>query len=147
MLVIYIISPLKVSYRNACTFSGCSNFASGAWRGCERRVPVLLREAPDELQNAAVRHQVQGTLALMVGIVDVGPFLSQKASDGGTHADLVISQQARRVQLWMREEDHEEGEKHSLVLFFVMKLVFISCCFIFFFTLFVRCMIQMKFRE
>lgn len=60
---------------------------------------MLLREALDELQRPAVRHQVQGTLALVVGIVDVGPFLRQKASDGCADADLVISQEARSVQL------------------------------------------------
>lgn len=38
-------------------------------------VPVLLREALDELQHAAVRHQVQRTLALVVGVADVSPFL------------------------------------------------------------------------
>lgn len=66
---------------------------------------MLLSEALDELQRTAVGHQVQGTLALMVGIVDVGPFLCEKASHGGTHADLVVSQKARRVQLWVKEED------------------------------------------
>lgn len=65
---------------------------------------MLLREALDELQHAAVRHQVQGTLALMVGIVDVGPFLCEKASDGCTDAELVVSQKARCVQLWIKEE-------------------------------------------
>lgn len=68
-------------------------------------VPVLLRKALDELQRAAVRHQVQGTLALVVGVVDVSPFLREKASDGCTDADLVISQETRSVQLWMKEED------------------------------------------
>lgn len=68
-------------------------------------VPVLLRKALDELQRAAVRHQVQGTLALVVGVVDIGPILREKASDGRPDADLVISQKARGVQLWMKGED------------------------------------------
>lgn len=36
---------------------------------------MFLREALDELQHAAVCHQVQGTLALVVCVVDVGTFL------------------------------------------------------------------------
>lgn len=40
-----------------------------------RHLPVFLREALDELQHGAVCHQVQGTLALVVGVVDVSPLL------------------------------------------------------------------------
>lgn len=79
----------------------------------QRRVPVLLREALDELQRTALRHQVQGTLALMVGVVDVGPFLREKASDGCTDADLVISQKARSVQLCIKEEDHAKMNRRK----------------------------------
>lgn len=56
---------------------------------------MLLREALDELQRAAVRQQVQRTLALVVGVVDVGAFLRQKAGDGGAHAQLAVSQKTR----------------------------------------------------
>lgn len=37
--------------------------------------PVFLREALDKLQHAAVCHQVQGTLALVVCVADVSTFL------------------------------------------------------------------------
>lgn len=77
----------------------CPGLCLIGWGG----VPVLLREALEELQRPAVRHQVQGTLALVVGIVDVGSFLRQEAGDGRAHADLGVSQKARRVQLWMNK--------------------------------------------
>lgn len=38
-------------------------------------LPVFLREAFDELQHGAVCHQVQRTLALVVSVADVSPFL------------------------------------------------------------------------
>lgn len=55
---------------------------------------MLLREVLDELQRSAVRHQIQGALAFMVGVVDVGPFMREEASDGRTDADLIIAQKA-----------------------------------------------------
>lgn len=57
-------------------------------------LPVLVGEALDELQRAAVCQQVQRTLAFVVGVVDVGAFLRQKAGDGGAHAQLAVSQKA-----------------------------------------------------
>lgn len=43
--------------------------------GLQTLQPVFLREALDELHHGAVCHQVQGTLSLVVGVVDVSPFL------------------------------------------------------------------------
>lgn len=53
---------------------------------------MFLREALDELHHGAVCHQVQGTLPLVVGVVDVGPFLRQKTSEGCTNTQLGVPQ-------------------------------------------------------
>lgn len=79
---------------------------------------MLLREVLDQLHRSAVCHQIQGTLALMVGVVDVGPFLREEASDGGADADLVIPQKTCRVQLHSqgRGGQNELGLSHMLIL-------------------------------
>lgn len=74
---------------------------------------MLLTEALDELQRTAVGHQVQRTLALMVGVVDVSPLLCEKASDGCADTDLVVSQKARSVQLWIKKEDDAEMNREK----------------------------------
>lgn len=60
---------------------------------------MLLREVLDELQRSGVRHQIQRALAFMVGVVDVGPFMREEASDGRTDADLIIAQKTGSIQL------------------------------------------------
>lgn len=74
-----------------------------------RRLPVFLSEALDELQHAAVRHQVQGALALVVGVADVGPLLGQEAGHAGADAQLGVPQQARRIQLWRGRRERERA--------------------------------------
>lgn len=60
---------------------------------------MLFRKALDELHHAAVGHQVQGALALVVGVADVGTLLRQEASDGGADAQLRVSQKPRGAEL------------------------------------------------
>ena len=63
------------------------------------QVPVLLGEVLDDLQHSTICHQVQRTLALVVGVVNVGAFLRQEAGDGSAHAQLCVPQQPRTTQL------------------------------------------------
>lgn len=60
---------------------------------------MLFRKALDELQHGAVGHQVQGALAFVVGVADVGALLRQEAGDGGAYAQLRVSQKPRGVEL------------------------------------------------
>lgn len=62
-------------------------------------VPVFLREALDELQHAAVGHQIQGALAFVVGVVDVGALLREETGDGCADAQLGVPQKTRGVEL------------------------------------------------
>lgn len=70
---------------------------------------MLFRKALDELQDAAVGHQVQGALALVVGIADVGALLSQEAGDGGADAQLCVSQKPRCAEL--KGRGRKEGRR------------------------------------
>lgn len=54
--------------------------------------PVPLREALDQLHHGAVCHQVQGTLALVIGIIDVSSFLCQETGDGRANTQLGVPQ-------------------------------------------------------
>lgn len=65
-------------------------------------LPVLFREALDELQHAAVGHQVQRALALVVGVADVGALLRQETGNGSADAQLRVSQKPRGAELKRR---------------------------------------------
>lgn len=78
---------------------------------------MLLREVLDELHRSAVCHQIQGALALMVGVVDVGPFLREEASDGGADADLGIPQKTCSVQLGRGGGGQNELEPNQMLIF------------------------------
>lgn len=71
---------------------------------------MFLREALDELQHAAVRHQVQGALSLVVGVADVSPFLREETSDGRADAQLRAPQKTRSAQLWTHAMATGEGD-------------------------------------
>lgn len=74
-------------------------------------VPVFLREALDELQHAAVGHQVQGALALVVGVVDVGALLREETGDGCADAQLGVAQKTRGAELRVtRGKGQKEGD-------------------------------------
>lgn len=60
---------------------------------------MLFRKALNKLQHAAVGHQVQGALALVVGVADVGALLRQEAGYGGADAQLRVSQEPRGAEL------------------------------------------------
>lgn len=62
-------------------------------------VPVFLREALDELQHAAVGHQIEGALAFVVGVVDVGTLLREETGDGCADAQLSVPQKTRGIEL------------------------------------------------
>lgn len=68
---------------------------------------MLLREVLDELQHGAVCHQIQRTLALVVGVADISTFLRQKTGDSHGDVQLGVSQETRRVQLWTEKEEDE----------------------------------------
>lgn len=66
--------------------------------GLQALQPVLLRKVLDELQHGAVCHQIQRTLALVVGVADISSFLRQKTGDSHGDVQLGVSQETRRVQ-------------------------------------------------
>lgn len=76
-----------------------------------RPVPVFLREALDELQHAAVGHQIQGALAFVVGVVDIGALLCEETGDGRANAQLGVPQKTRGVELrvtWGKKDRRRE---------------------------------------
>lgn len=80
-----------------------------------KQIPVFLREAPDQLQHDAVRHQVQWTLAFMVGVVYICTLLSQETGDSSPDVQLGVPQQPRAAQL-SHKQTRRKKFSPSLVL-------------------------------